>query len=122
MKKYLLSALTLSLIASVSHAGGAKPATAAKPALGSGIAVEYIDPSVRVQDDFFTHLNGKWLKSTEIPADKSSWGTFVKLDDDLRPQLRAIIEDAAKTQMLVKQYNGYSPLPGYNVNGELTLG
>jgi putative endopeptidase len=29
---------------------------------------------------------------------------------------------AAKTQMLVKQYSAYSPLPGYNVNGELTLG
>jgi predicted metalloendopeptidase len=28
----------------------------------------------------------------------------------------------AKTDALVKQYNGYSPLPGYNVNGELTLG
>jgi predicted metalloendopeptidase len=28
----------------------------------------------------------------------------------------------AKTKMLVKQYNGYSPLPGYHVNGELTLG
>ncbi len=97
MKKYLLSALTLSLMASLAHAGGANTATAAKAAPGSGIAVEYIDPSVRVQDDFFTHLNGKWLKSTEIPADKASWGTFVKLDDELRPQLRAIIEDAAKT-------------------------
>ncbi|MFL6656444.1 MAG: M13 family metallopeptidase, partial [Massilia sp.] len=28
----------------------------------------------------------------------------------------------AKTAMLVKQYSSYSPLPGYNVNGELTLG
>lgn len=27
-----------------------------------------------------------------------------------------------KTQMLVKQYSQYSSLPGYNVNGELTLG
>jgi putative endopeptidase len=27
-----------------------------------------------------------------------------------------------KTDALVKQYNGYSPLKGYNVNGELTLG
>jgi putative endopeptidase len=95
LKKYLLSALTLSLMASLAHAGGAPKAAAKAP--GSGIAVEYIDPSVRVQDDFFTHLNGKWLKSTEIPADKASWGTFVKLDDELRPQLRAIIEDAAKT-------------------------
>ena len=28
----------------------------------------------------------------------------------------------AKTSILVKQYGGYSPLPGYPVNGELTLG
>jgi putative endopeptidase len=28
----------------------------------------------------------------------------------------------AKTQMLVKQFNGYSPQPGLNVNGELALG
>ena len=95
MNKYFLSALTLSLIAGLANAGGATKAVAKAPA--SGIAVEYIDPAVRVQDDFFTHLNGKWLKSTEIPADKSSWGTFVKLDDDLRPQLRAIIEDAARS-------------------------
>ncbi|MFC0136097.1 peptidase M13 [Massilia eurypsychrophila] len=95
MNKYLLSALTLSLIAGLAQAGGATKAVAKAPA--SGIAVEYIDPAVRVQDDFFKHLNGKWLTSTEIPADKSSWGTFVKLDDDLRPQLRAIIEDAARS-------------------------
>jgi predicted metalloendopeptidase len=29
---------------------------------------------------------------------------------------------AVKTAALVKQYNGFSPLPGYFVNGELTLG
>jgi predicted metalloendopeptidase len=104
MKRYLLSALTLSLIAGFSHAGTAAAKThataSAKPAkhaLGSGIAVEYIEPAVRAQDDFFTHLNGKWLKTTEIPADKASWGSFAKLRDDIQPQLRAIIENAAKS-------------------------
>ena len=29
---------------------------------------------------------------------------------------------AAKTRMLVEQYNAFSPVPGYHVNGELTLG
>jgi predicted metalloendopeptidase len=29
---------------------------------------------------------------------------------------------AAKTQALVAQYNAYEPVPGYHVNGELTLG
>ena len=53
-----------------------------------------MDPGVRPQDDFFTYLNGEWLKTTEIPADKSSWGTFVKMRDDLTPQLRGIIEAA----------------------------
>lgn len=28
----------------------------------------------------------------------------------------------AKTKMLIEQYNGFSPIAGYNVNGELTLG
>jgi predicted metalloendopeptidase len=29
---------------------------------------------------------------------------------------------AAKTKMLVNQYNQFEPIPGYHVNGELTLG
>ncbi|MES2742306.1 MAG: M13-type metalloendopeptidase [Pseudomonadota bacterium] len=113
MKRYLLSALTLSLLtglagaaepakpaaavaASVS-ADGAAAATAPAGALVSGIAIEYADPAVRAQDDFFLHTNGKWLAATEIPADKSSWGSFAKLRDDTQPQLRAIIEAAASS-------------------------
>ncbi|MES3025330.1 MAG: M13-type metalloendopeptidase [Pseudomonadota bacterium] len=94
MNRHLLSALTLSLLAGVCNA--AEPAKAAAQTRVSGIAVEYIDPSVRAQDDFFTYLNGKWLKSTEIPADKSSWGAFAKLADDVQPVLLAIIESSAK--------------------------
>jgi predicted metalloendopeptidase len=94
VNRYLLSSLTLTLLAAFANA--AEPATAAKPAAAatpvSGIDVQYIDPAVRVQDDFFTHLNGKWLATAEIPADKSSWGSFAKLRDDTTPQLRGIIE------------------------------
>jgi predicted metalloendopeptidase len=61
----------------------------------SGVDVADIDASVRPQDDFFANLNGKWLARTAIPSDKSSWGSFEKLDDDTKPQLRAIIEAAA---------------------------
>ncbi|PWF55162.1 M13 family metallopeptidase [Massilia glaciei] len=98
MKRYLLSALTLSLLAGIAgaHEPAEAPAKAQAPTRVSGIAVEYIDPSVRAQDDFFTYLNGKWLKSTEIPADKSSWGAFAKLADDVQPVLLAIIEKSAK--------------------------
>jgi len=100
VKRTLLSAVVLTLIAGLSQAAEPKAAAAssasAKPVLASGIAKEYVDPSVKAQDDFFVHLNGKWLSSTEIPADKSSWGSFAKLQDDTQPKLLAIIENAAK--------------------------
>ncbi|MDP9107681.1 MAG: M13 family peptidase, partial [Pseudomonadota bacterium] len=32
------------------------------------------------------------------------------------------VKFAAKTKMLIDQYSAFSPLPGYNVNGALTLG
>ena len=92
LKPFLLSTLTLSLASAFAFA--AEPATPAAPI--SGIAKEYINPSVRAQDDFFTYLNGEWLRTTEIPADKSSWGTFAKMRDDLNPQLQSIIEAAQK--------------------------
>jgi putative endopeptidase len=92
VKRYLLSTLTLSLMAAFASA-----ADTAKPVAPiSGIDKQYIDTSVRAQDDFFTYLNGQWLKTTEIPADKSSWGTFAKMRDDLNPQLRGLIEAAQK--------------------------
>ncbi|UGQ46243.1 M13 family metallopeptidase [Massilia endophytica] len=80
--KYTL--LALSLAAAFAHA-------ADTPAI-SGVDTQYIDAKVRPQDDFFTHLNGKWLESTEIPADQSRWGSFNQLRDDALAQLRSIIE------------------------------
>ncbi|MFC0250892.1 M13 family metallopeptidase [Massilia consociata] len=80
--------------ATATAATAASAATAKAGAPISGIDTQYIDASVRPQDDFFAHVNGKWLKDTEIPADKSSWGTFAKLRDDTTPQLKAIIEAA----------------------------
>jgi predicted metalloendopeptidase len=96
VKRFLLSTLTLSVMAAcASAADTAQPAASAAGPI-SGIETQYIDPGVRAQDDFFTHLNGKWLKTTEIPSDKSSWGTFAKLRDDTQPQLRGLIEADAK--------------------------
>jgi putative endopeptidase len=59
----------------------------------SGIDVSSFDERVRAQDDFYQHVNGKWLASAEIPADKSSYGTFDELHDRVLEQLRTIVED-----------------------------
>lgn len=62
----------------------------------SGIDPDGFDKTVRAQDDLFLHVNGRWLQRTEIPADKSNYGSFNKLIDEAQLNLRAIIEDVAK--------------------------
>lgn len=41
-----------------------------------GINVSYMDKSVRPNDDFFRYVNGTWIANTEIPADRTRWGSF----------------------------------------------
>lgn len=62
----------------------------------SGIDPDGFDKAVRPQDDLFLHVNGRWLLSTEIPADKSNYGSFTALDDAARENIRAIIDEAVK--------------------------
>jgi putative endopeptidase len=52
-----------------------------------------MDPDTRPQDDLFRHVNGTWLDTTEIPADRSSWGSFVALSDLSERRVREIIEE-----------------------------
>ena len=59
-------------------------------------AREGMDLSVRPQDDLFGHVNGQWLATEEIPADKGSWGPFLQLADIAEQQVREIIEELAE--------------------------
>ena len=69
------------------------------PRLGDfGIELTAIDKSVRPQDDFYAYVNGTWLKETEIPADKSNYGSFNVLADEAETRIRAIIEEVAAKQ------------------------
>ena len=47
--------------------------------MGRGIAQEYLDKTVDPADDFYMFVNGGWMKSTDIPEDRSSWGSFHEL-------------------------------------------
>ncbi|MFD2365181.1 M13 family metallopeptidase [Pseudoduganella sp. GCM10020061] len=87
MKRQILTTLALSLAAAF---GGAHAAPV------SGIETQHIDQSVRAQDDFYQYLNGGWIKTAEIPADRSSWGSFAKLREDTVPQVQKLIEAAQK--------------------------
>ncbi|WP_425458253.1 M13 family metallopeptidase [Collimonas rhizosphaerae] len=60
--------------------------------LASGIDMQNADTAVRPQDDFYSYVNGNWLKKTEIPADKSSWGAFYELRENSLNQLHTIVD------------------------------
>ncbi len=43
-------------------------------------------------DDFYQYSIGSWLTTNQIPADRTSWSTFVVLADEAEKQLRQIVE------------------------------
>jgi putative endopeptidase len=61
----------------------------------SGIDLSTFDNTVRPQDDLYQHVNGAWLKVTEIPDDRPLEGTFTALRDGSEIAVRDIIEEAA---------------------------
>src|SRR5579859_387049 len=73
----------------------AAPAAPAAP-LASGIDMQFIDPATRLQDDFFRHVNGKWLDTFEIPADKPGYGSFTKVYDTTQEHLHELVEASTK--------------------------
>ncbi len=67
--------------------------------LGSfGVELVNMDKTVKPGDDFFKYVNGTWLKNTEIPADKSNYGSFNILGDRSEAQVKAIIQDMAAAE------------------------
>lgn len=73
------------------------PALAVAQDRPSGIDSTGFDPNVRVQDDLFRSVNGAWLDKTEIPADRSNYGSFTILADKSDERINNLIEELAAT-------------------------
>lgn len=56
------------------------------------------DQNIRPQDDLFLHVNGTWLKTTEIPPDKSNYGSFGELADLSQKRIKELVEELSKTE------------------------
>ena len=62
----------------------------------NGIAIELMDKSVRPQDDFYNYVNGTWMKTAQIPADKASWGSFNELREKTDLNCLKILDNLLK--------------------------
>ena len=55
------------------------------------------DLSVAPGADFFAYANGTWLRQTEIPADRSSYGGFGQIAEKTDQRLADLLRDADKS-------------------------
>lgn len=97
MKKILITAaICLPLMACQNTPTKQSDSTMNTAPVSSGITLDNMDKNIRPQDDFYRHVNGHWLETFEMPADKSNYGSFTKLSDESRQYVKDIILDVSK--------------------------
>ena len=100
-QRFAVTAAAAVLTACASSAPPAPPAPAPAappaPVLKSGLDLTGFDRSVRPQDDLYRFVGGTWLANTQIPPDRSNYGSFIILDDQAQGEVRQLIVAASET-------------------------
>src|SRR3974390_2341789 len=92
MPRFLPHVLGVAVLAGCAGVNAPPKPSPAQHALRSGVELQYVDRSVRPQDDLYQYLNGKWLRTFQVPADKGVVGSFTVVQDRTEQQLRTIVE------------------------------
>lgn len=71
-------------------------------AQSKGFDTSRMDTSVEACNDFYQYANGTWLKTTKIPAEYPSWGSFTIVYENNQNVLKKVVETAAKTTNAAK--------------------
>jgi putative endopeptidase len=111
----LALALAVAVAACAHHQAAAPPAApvAAAPAAppevpGHSVDLAAMDPSVRPGQDFFLYANGAWYAKAEIPADRSSAGVWLRVQDQVEKRTSDLLTEAGKgTEPDLKQVGDY---------------
>src|SRR5262249_3460907 len=100
MQRLLLTIVLLFvLLSGCASEKPAPPHAAAKAAFGTfGVDTAQMDTSVKPGDDFYKYVNGKWLSTFKIPADKASYGVGAALVDKSESDVHALLGELAKAQ------------------------
>ena len=98
MKRSILAAMLLATTAGGAAMWQAPAIAQAVMGTKSGVDQSLIDHSVKPGDDFNAYANGVWLKTAEIPADRSSIGVGLDVFKVAEARNADIIKGAAASK------------------------
>ena len=75
-----------------------------------GLEIKNMDTSISPADDFFRYVNGTWMDKAEIPADRTSWGSFNELRKKTDADVLEILDEAIKNQNASKSKDAQGKL------------
>ncbi len=96
IKLFLVSASVASLILFSCTQTKKESMNKEKPV--TAIDTSNMDRSVNPGDDFYTYVNGGWLKKHPLPSDKSIYGAFNEIAEKNKTRIKNIVENAMKTK------------------------
>ncbi|CDF81027.1 peptidase, M13 family [Formosa agariphila KMM 3901] len=97
LKLSVLGAIAFGSLTACKEEAKKETAEVVKEDVVPGINLDYMDNSVKPNDDFFKYVNGNWIKNNTIPDDRSRWGSFDELrqktDEDVLGILKSAMSD-----------------------------
>lgn len=97
MKIKFLKPISLSLIMAMSLSA-CKTSEKKQENESHGILLENMDTSVDPKTDFYSYVNGNWMKHHEIPDDETMWGGFTILRKETAQNVLDILERARESK------------------------
>ena len=91
MKKTLLTIATMAIIATGCQHAPEKQLT-------SGVNLDNLDTTARLQDDFYQYACGGWMKNNPLDAEHSRYGAFDVLAENAQKDLRDIINTVSEQE------------------------
>jgi len=96
-KYFKAGLLSLTIVAGITTISCKKEQKVAKI---PGIDVAKMDTNVSPKENFFKYVNGSWFDKTEIPSDRTSWGSFAELRKNTDADALAILKKAMNSETL----------------------
>jgi putative endopeptidase len=125
----LLAALLASTACTPGGSNGGNTTAAAPAGTGIGVDVAGLDKAVKPGDDFEQYANGGWRAKAEIPADRSSIGSFLIVLNKAEDNNAEIIKAATKAnaaagsdqKLIADWYAAYLDTAGIEKRGIVPL-